>query len=1000
MANPSRVSSIRIEKRALQRVSIPDYSSVSSLEEDYGSTESEDMSTSPDTSYRSSADADKNFDLDEDFCKELVKFDDIIEKIENLRLSRNIGNHDDDDNDGDEDEDDEYCNKNVGKTSRRVTNGNVDNVEYRDTGELRTNRQTDNEDINNNEGNVTVEKSEDRQPLSTHELSDEERRRALQENQDSEDENEGVEHQPENSDDSDLIERGPIKPDFQPPRGHPYSMVSWLSRPNDNADIAQAMDYDKTAEQILRNKDYSEKLNGALDQLSNSARNQLSIGAIVGSLTIDSGWASENSDDNVFRNDEPGGDTAALPSIVVNDPGEESLMDILSRGGFQAAVLSDTGSHSIPSPGAKTWSDSPASSYNYVVSRSNSRASSRAQSPGSGANLESPQMHVNVIDSPLGSPQVTPTYRVPQALSSSSSSNQSYGDASSPSNYQTPLNYQIEEQLGDCFDALSGWKETYDSSGTIVNSSDTIDCALLQLVEQVIEEDKQRKALKEPQIASNAPCFPSTYNGLCAPPRTLQQNNPAECAAKDKPENCGLSMPNTNPMVRSLMDGSLVSVYTTKEGTGGCTFVKRALNGHVQIAPPEQRYYEPSVKVDTQLDVSQQHNTLCNIGGLNGASEGSAGSPDSQNLRTSQDKYALIHPADDEKRYGQPSAMYAPSDYQIPTMVSSFVPPSRPQRKPNRGILPWPSLNLPSVRASERLKEGLHPKEVERAMSNLLKKSIKELASADEDGDTALMRLVGNPDELAKKKAYLAPLVERLGNMPGALSMVNNRGEDALYLAAMNCPEMPYVTGYLAAAMVQKGIDITQKLYHIRGDTLIHSVAARGDSHGDVLAELLTLRTLEGNPVFDLTRCNYDGRTALHVAVESHDPIGRDVKCLATARLLLENGASGRVKESRCGDTALHTAVSLTCDPALVKVLLCQATADIVNDTNYMYNTPLHMAAAVSNTVSLERQKEVCLLLVQAGGQTNIQNRQGKTPLALVSAERKEVIKKVFYKKS
>lgn len=83
-------------------------------------------------------------------------------------------------------------------------------------------------------------------------------------------------------------------------------------------------------------------------------------------------------------------------------------MDILSRGGFQPAVLSDAGSHSIPSPGAKTWSDSPASSYNYVVSRSNSRASSRAQSPGSGGNLESPQMHVNVIDSPLGSPQVRP----------------------------------------------------------------------------------------------------------------------------------------------------------------------------------------------------------------------------------------------------------------------------------------------------------------------------------------------------------------------------------------------------------------------------------------------------------------------------------------------------------------------------------------------------------------------------------------------------------------
>jgi len=75
------------------------------------------------------------------------------------------------------------------------------------------------------------------------------------------------------------------------------------------------------------------------------------------------------------------------------------------------------------------------------------------------------------------------------------------------------------------------------------------------------------------------------------------------------------------------------------------------------------------------------------------------------------------------------------------------------------------------------------------------------------------MCLVGNPEELTKKKAYLVPLVERLGNKPDALTMVNIRNEDALYLAAMNCPEMPYVTGYLAAAMLQKGIDINQRLY-------------------------------------------------------------------------------------------------------------------------------------------------------------------------------------------
>lgn len=284
-----------------QRVSIPDYSSVSSLEEDYGSTESEDMSISPDTSYRSSADADKGFDPEEDFRKELVKFDDIIEKIEKLRFTRNDG-HDDNDDDDDSN-----------KTSRRVTGANVDNVEYREAQELQTNRHVDNEDINNNEDNETAEKSEDCLPLNTRNEPRDEGRRSSQE--DSEDEEAEQEQEHEDSDDSDLIERGPIKPDYQPLRGHPYSMVSWLSRTNDNVDVIHAVDYDKTAEQILRNKDYSEKLNPCLDQLSNSSRNQLSIGTIVGGLAMDSGWAGENGDDGVFRNDEPGRDVSALYTL-------------------------------------------------------------------------------------------------------------------------------------------------------------------------------------------------------------------------------------------------------------------------------------------------------------------------------------------------------------------------------------------------------------------------------------------------------------------------------------------------------------------------------------------------------------------------------------------------------------------------------------------------------------------------------------------------------------
>ena len=45
----------------------------------------------------------------------------------------------------------------------------------------------------------------------------------------------------------------------------------------------------------------------------------------------------------------------------------------------------------------------------------------------------------------------------------------------------------------------------------------------------------------------------------------------------------------------------------------------------------------------------------------------------------------------------------------------------------------------------------------------------------------------------------------------------------------------------------------------MQGDTLIHAVAAKGDTHGAVLAELLTLKTTRGTPVFDVSTPNYEG---------------------------------------------------------------------------------------------------------------------------------------------
>lgn len=245
---------------------------------------------------------------------------------------------------------------------------------------------------------------------------------------------------------------------------------------------------------------------------------------------------------------------------------------------------------------------------------------------------------------------------------------------SSPLNYQTPLNYQLEEQLGE---TLSGWRGPYDSSGTIVNSSDTIDNALLQLVEQVIEEDKQRKeSLKEPQVASHTPCFSSSYNNRCVPPmrETLENNLERECPVtsderKSKKSMC-LDVLNgqANPI------GNLMSVYTNRQNTSGGTLVNCTVNGQAPTSL-EQRYYETSVK-NPQVDVSTCHSTLHNIA-LNG-NERPAKMSESNGVP--QERYAMPRAiSNGEKRYNQASSTFVSNDYQIPTMVfSSFT--SNPQR--------------------------------------------------------------------------------------------------------------------------------------------------------------------------------------------------------------------------------------------------------------------------------------------------------------------------------
>lgn len=64
------------------------------------------------------------------------------------------------------------------------------------------------------------------------------------------------------------------------------------------------------------------------------------------------------------------------------------------------------------------------------------------------------------------------------------------------------------------------------------------------------------------------------------------------------------------------------------------------------------------------------------------------------------------------------------------------------------------------------------------------------------------------------------------------------------------------------------------------------------------------------------------GRTPLHVAVDAHESMdqGTKIVSLGSTRLLLEMGADPTIREPKGGNTALHAAIALNADPALIKV--------------------------------------------------------------------------------
>ncbi|XP_060754682.1 NF-kappa-B inhibitor zeta [Neoarius graeffei] len=146
---------------------------------------------------------------------------------------------------------------------------------------------------------------------------------------------------------------------------------------------------------------------------------------------------------------------------------------------------------------------------------------------------------------------------------------------------------------------------------------------------------------------------------------------------------------------------------------------------------------------------------------------------------------------------------------------------------------------------------------------------------------------------------------------------------------------------------------------------------------------------------------NYDGLTALHIAVLTHNAVVQDLSRMASPQspqaatlmqkrkllgecinTLLFMGASYSTKDRKSGRTALHMAAE-EANVELLRLFLDQPDSlSVINAKAYNGNTALHMAAAQNGR---QAQAHAVQLLMRRGADPSAKNLENEQPIQLVT---------------
>lgn len=339
-----------------------------------------------------------------------------------------------------------------------------------------------------------------------------------------------------------------------------------------------------------------------------------------------------------------------------------------------------------------------------------------------------------------------------------------------------------------------------------------------------------------------------------------------------------------------------------------------------------------------------------------------------------------------------PPVSVTQTPFQTPFKVTQSTTPST-NRYPR--ILPKPagpssvgnnnSSSVPGMRSAEFHVPSQYPLPTEMPEEEKNRKLVafcrrlaplepEQLQHRDQEGDTLLHIAVAREEHL-----LLKALLTRLDRDALLSDLINSRNiqqHTALYMAVY--------TNQLAAvqSLIQWGADVNVQIHrHLdagyRFYRPIHCAASKGVEWSNVLEELLK------SPNIDVHAVNSEGRTALHCAIEAHNPLGlpdgKPVDSLRNIYLLAREKVNLGKPDGLSGRTPLHYVIEKK-DPDFVGWFLgllrttCGggSLTDIVNAPTSSQWTALRIAEQL--TIDAAKRVRIIQLLLQHGADASPKN--------------------------